>query len=271
MKAIRAISIAILSIALLSCIFAEFVAPNHYAKQDREASNEPPSHRYLLGTDELGRDRFARLVYGSRVSFTLAPAAAIFSVLLAEIIGGLAGYVGGVWKSAAMAVTDLVLSMPWLFLLITVRAALPLNVSPMVSVVVTFLLLGMLGWAASARMLCSAGTQIRQSGYVLQAQAAGCRGWRLFFVHVAPNLKPLLLAQFWISVPIFILAEANLGLLGLGISEPLPSWGGMLRELENYSALRSEPWRFAALILLFLVVSAFQFVLPENAANEVRS
>lgn len=270
MRALRIFSIAILCIAALSCIFAPLIAPRPYAAQDREAASQPPSHSFLLGTDELGRDRFSRLVYGSRVSFTLAPAAALISVVLAAIIGGLAGYLGGFFERAAMGVTDLFLSMPWLFLLITVRAVLPLDVSPAASVIVTFSLLGLLGWAASARVVCAASRQIRHSPYLLQAKASGCRGWRLFAVHITPNLRSILLAQFWISVPIFILAEANLGLLGLGVTEPLPSWGGMLRELEDYSAVSAEPWRFATLILLFLMVSAFQFIVPENAVHEDR-
>ena len=114
------------------------------------------------------------------------------------------------------------LSLPWLFLLLTVRALLPLNVPPVTSIVVTFALLGLLGWAAAARVVHASVRTLRNSDFVLQARASGCGRLRLLFVHLLPNLRPILLAQFWISIPVFILTEANLGLMGLGVSEPLP-------------------------------------------------
>ena len=130
------------------------------------------------------------------------------------------------------------MSLPWLFLLIMARALMPLNVSPLVSVLVTFLLLGILGWTTAARVLCASAASLRNSDFVMQARAAGIRGARLFWVHVLPNLKPVLYAQFWISIPVFILSEANLGILGLGVAEPMPSWGSLLKELEGLVSVR---------------------------------
>src|SRR5207237_9173462 len=120
------------------------------AVQYREVATAPPWNEHWLATDEIGRDRFARVLYGTRISLLLAPAASLLSTLVAALVGGLAGYLGGAWARIAMAVTDLFLSLPWLFLLITVRALMPLNVSPLASVLVTFLMLGMLGWASAA-------------------------------------------------------------------------------------------------------------------------
>jgi ABC-type dipeptide/oligopeptide/nickel transport system permease subunit len=194
----------------------------------------------------------------------LAPAAALISTLLAALVGGLAGYLGGVWLRLATGLTDLFLSLPWLFLLITVRALLPLNVSPLFSVLITFLILGLLGWAASARVLCTSAQSLRSSDFILQARASGLHGSRLFFVHVLPNLKPVLYAQFWISIPVFILSEANLGILGLGVAEPLPSWGSLLRELEGLVSFREEPWRLVPLLLLIIVMTSFQMVLSKE-------
>ena len=99
------------------------------------------------------------------------------------------------------------------------------------------------------------------SDYLLQARASGISGARLFWRHLLPNLRPILLAQFWISVPVFILSEANLGLLGLGVSEPLPSWGALLRELENYTAVLQNPWMLAPVALLVIVVGCLQVAL----------
>jgi len=260
----RKAACAVLLLVVLVPLAANWLAPAGYAKQYREAAGAPPSHEHWLGTDDIGRDRFARVLYGTRISLLLAPAAALLSTLMAALVGGLAGYLGGTWARSAMAITDLFLSLPWLFLLITVRAMMPLNVSPLVSVMTTFLILGMLGWTSSARVLCATAGSLRNSDFVRQARAAGISGARLFWIQVLPNLKPVLYAQFWISIPAFILSEANLGILGLGVAEPLPSWGSLLKELEGLVSVGDEPWKFVPLILLVMVVTAFQMVLPKG-------
>jgi peptide/nickel transport system permease protein len=254
----------ILLLVVLISLGANWLTPGGYAKQYREAAGAPPSAQHWLGTDDIGRDRFARVLYGTRISLLLAPAAALLSTFLAALVGGLAGYLGGAWARVAMAVTDLFLSLPWLFLLITVRALMPLNVAPLASVLVTFLILGALGWTSAARVLCSSAANLRRSDFVCQARASGIRGARLFWVHVLPNLRPALYAQFWISIPVFILSEANLGILGLGVAEPLPSWGSLLRELEGLVSMGEEPWKFVPLILLIVVVTSFQMVLSNR-------
>lgn len=260
----RKLACAFLLMVGLFAVFADRLAPAHYATQFREAPNAGPSRNHLLGTDDIGRDRFSRILYGTRISLLLAPAAALLSTLMAALIGGVAGYLGGFWARCAMGFTDLFLSLPWLFLLIMVRGLLPLDVSPLVSVMVTFLLLGLLGWAASARILCAGAAALRNSGFLLQARASGLRGTRLFAVHVVPNLKPILYAQFWISIPVFILSEANLGMLGLGVVEPMPSWGSLLRELEGMLSLGEAPWKLVPLVLLILVVSSFELILTKQ-------
>ena len=260
----RRVACSILLLVAGVSLAANILAPAGYAKQDREAADSSPSRTHWLGTDEIGRDRFARVLYGTRISLLLAPAAALLSTLMAALVGGLAGYMGGGWARGAMAVTDLFLSLPWLFLLITVRALMPLNVSPLVSVLVTFLLLGLLGWTGAARVLCASARSLRDSDFVRQARASGVRGARLFWIHVMPNLKPVLYAQFWISIPAFILSEANLGILGLGVAEPMPSWGSLLKELEGLVSVGSEPWKFVPLILLAVVVTSFQIVMSKR-------
>jgi peptide/nickel transport system permease protein len=261
---VRKLACAFLLTVGVFAVFADQLAPAHYATQFREAPNAAPSRQHLLGTDDIGRDRFSRILYGTRISLLLAPAAALLSTLMAALIGGVAGYLGGFWARCAMGFTDLFLSLPWLFLLIMVRGLLPLDVSPMVSVTLTFLLLGLLGWAASARILCAGAAALRNSGFLLQARASGLRGTRLFAIHVVPNLKPVLYAQFWISIPVFILSEANLGMLGLGVVEPMPSWGSLLRELEGMLSLGEAPWKLIPLALLILVVSSFELILSKQ-------
>jgi len=257
----RWIAVVLLAALFLIALGANLFAPAPYAKQFRSDMDHAPSQQYPLGTDELGRDRLSRLLYGMRISLLLAPAAALLTTLLAAIIGGAGAYAGGIWNRLTKIVIDLFLSLPWLFLLLTVRALLPLDIPAITSVVVTFALLGTLGWAASARVVAAAVRGLRDSEFILQARASGSPPVRLLVHHVLPNVKPILLAQFWISVPLFILTEANLGMLGLGVTEPLPSWGNLLRELENYTALAHSPWLWAPLLSLVLVVSLFQFIL----------
>jgi len=105
---------------------------------------------------------------------------------------------------------------------------------------------------------------LRNSDLLLQARALGLHGIRLFAVQVVPNLRPILVAQFWISIPVFILSEANLGILGLGVAEPMPSWGSLLKELEGLASLGDQPWRLVPLVLLILVVTSFQVVLSRE-------
>jgi ABC-type dipeptide/oligopeptide/nickel transport system permease subunit len=145
-----------------------------------------------------------------------------------------------------------------------VRAVLPLNISPVASATVTFLLLGLLNWAASARVVCAGARNLMQSDFVWSARAAGFSGFKLMRLHLLPNLRRTLLAQFWISIPVFIIVEANLGAMGLGVSEPLPSLGGLLREMQNVVLLRPEPWRFAPVLVLVVVVSSFQVLLNKQ-------
>lgn len=268
MKILRFAAAALLVVAALAALGAHYIAPAGYEHQFRESPDAPPSAQHLLGTDDLGRDRFARLLYGMRVSLLLAPLAAAIATALAALVGGLAGYFGGWVERCLMLLVDLFLCIPWLFLLIAVRAVLPLNIAPEASVIVTFALLGLLGWAASARVICAGTRDLMKSEFVWMARASGFFGFKLVRLHLLPNLRGTLLAQFWISVPVFIIAEANLGVLGLGVSEPLPSLGGLLQELQHVVTLRQEPWQFVPLLVLILVVSGFQTLLSRQ---EVRA
>jgi len=268
MKALRIAAVTVLVLAALTALGAHYIAPAGYEHQFRETPAAAPSSHHLLGTDDLGRDRLARLLYGMRVSLLLAPFAAGLATLLAALIGGIAGYWGGWVERCLMLLVDVFLCVPWLFLLLTVRAVLPLNISPEASVVVTFALLGFLGWAASARVICAGTRDMMKSEFVWMARATGFSGLKLIRLHLLPNLRGTLLAQFWISIPVFIITEANLGMLGLGVAEPLPSLGSLLGELQHVVTLRPEPWQFVPLIVLIVVVSSFQTLLNKQ---EVRA
>jgi peptide/nickel transport system permease protein len=259
---LRAVSAAILCIVFAVGLFAGAVSPYSYAKQFRERPNAAPSASHLLGTDSLGRDLFARLIYGTRVSLLLAPAAALLSTLIAGVFGALAGLVGGWCERLILVAADLSMALPLLFVLLALRAVLPLDISPILSVIATFVLLGLLGWPSSLRVVWAATRNLRNSDFLLLARATGCGRWRIILRHVLPNLRPVMFAQFWISIPVFVLTEATLSMLGLGVMEPLPSWGNLLRGLEDISAVSANPWRLSPLILLILVVICFQLILP---------
>ena len=267
MRILRLVAYCLLIALFAVTLLAELFAPYSYSTQFRESPSSPPSAQFPLGTDDLGRDRFSRLIYGSRVSLLLAPAAAFLSILVAALVGGIAGYFGGWCERLIISGIDLFLSLPWLFVLLTVRAVLPLNATPWTSVIITFGLLGLLGWAVPARVVRAGTRSLRQSEFVLQAKATGQKESRILRIQILPNLFPIFSAQFWVSVPAFILAEANLGLLGLGVSEPLPSWGNLLRELESYSALQTNPWLLSPLILLVLVVGCLQVVISNEESS----
>jgi len=260
----RAICCGILGVVFACGLFAEGFTHYPYALQFRELPNAAPSSLHLLGTDGLGRDLFTRVVYGTRVSLLLAPAAALLATIIAAALGGIAGLRGGWLESVILASADLSMSLPLLFVLIALRSFLPLDVSPVLSVVATFVTLGLLGWPSSLRVVCAASRNLRQSDHLLLARATGYSNSQLLFQQVIPNLRPIFLAQFWISIPLFILTEATLSMLGLGVMEPLPSWGNLLRGSEDFSAMAANPWRLVPLFLLVLTVICFQFVLPSS-------
>jgi peptide/nickel transport system permease protein len=268
MKPLQKVAASILFAIFVSMALATFLLPVPYARQFRDTPNASPSTAHPLGTDGLGRDSLSRLLYGTRVSLLLAPAAAFLSTLIAAFLGSVAGLLGGWFERIVLAASDLSLALPWLFLLLVVRAMLPLDVPPLVSVVIAFLMMGLLGWQTSVRVICAAARGVRDSDFLLLARSTGCKPARLVWRHVAPNLRPLFYAQFFISIPLFILTEANLSILGLGVMEPMPSWGNLMRGFEDLSTLSANPWRLVPLILLVIVVMCFQLVLPTQEATQ---
>jgi peptide/nickel transport system permease protein len=239
--------IRVIAICFLAVVVITALVPVQYEHQFRDSPNASPSRRFPLGTDDLGRDRLSRLIYGTR--------SAVLSCAAATALGGAAGF--GVADKFILGAADLSLSLPWLFLLLMVRAFLPLNVSPMLSVTITFLLLGVLGWAGPAKVVRAAVRKLNRSDFMLQARATGSS--RLLSKHLIPNVMPILWAQLWITIPAYVLAETTLGMLGLGVMEPLPSWGNLLRELEG-GQITNHPWLLAPVLLLAAVVGSFQVI-----------
>jgi peptide/nickel transport system permease protein len=263
MTLMRLLAAGFLLTVLMTALWPSLLTTASYDRQFRDFPSAPLSKRFPLGTDELGRDRLSRLLLGTRISLLAAPAAALLSTFLAALAGGMAGFLGGWYDRAAGIALDVMLSLPWLFLLIIVRAMLPLNIPATLSLLVTFGLIGLLGWPSAARVVRAGCRTLRHSDLVLQAKASGLTTARVLVKHVLPNVRPILVAQFWTSVPIYILAEANLSFLGLGVADPLPSWGNLLRALETGFTPAAGAW--APLILMVIVVSCLYLIRPSEA------
>ncbi len=256
MTRVRKIATWYLGATFFVALSAGILAPHDYAAQFRDHIGEPPSSDFLLGTDDLGRDRFSRLLFAMRVSLVMAPATAALTTMLVAGIGLLSGWRGGWLGEGIMVLSDLLLSLPLLFLVITLRALLPLNVSPQLSVAALALVLAAVGWPTGARVVRAIVSNLRTSAPVLQARAYGSAVPRLFAIQILPNLRSPLAAQFWILVPAFLTAEANLGILGLGVSEPIPSLGNLLAELRDYQRIPEEPWILIPAAFLVLLLTA---------------
>ncbi|MDE3162160.1 MAG: ABC transporter permease [Acidobacteriota bacterium] len=236
------------------------------------ASPDDPSTRHLricaisdgaahfLGTDEFGRDVWSRLVYGGRLTLLISLSAALAATLVALAVGIVAGYSGPLADSALMRLVEACMAVPWLYLLLAVRALLPLRSPPIVAAAVCALVMAAIGWARPARILRGAAHAARQSAYVTLARATGASPWHIARWHLLPALAPLALTQFTVLVPQFIAGEIALSYFGLGVTEPLVSWGDMLAAAQHLSAIVQYPWLMApiwAMIPLFFAIHIF--------------
>lgn len=217
---------------------------------------EEPARIFLLGTDVFGRDVFSRLLFGSQISLLSSLGAALLAVLLGMILGGVAGYYARWVDAAVMRLSEVFLSMPWLYLLLAVRAALPLRMDPRESYLVLAVIMGLIGWARPARLARGIVLSVKEAEYVTAARSFGASGIYIFRRHIAPSLRGVLFTQLSLYIPQFLLAEVTLSFLGLGVSEPAASWGNMLADLQ---AFVSDPhwWLFAPMFALFAILLAY--------------
>lgn len=218
---------------------------------------DAPERVALLGTDGLGRDQLSRLLYGARVSLFAGLAAAAVALSLGTILGALAGYFRGRVDQLLMRLVEVFLSLPALYLLLGVRAFLPLEVTARQAFLLIVTIVGLLGWPKPARLVRGLVLSARERAYVVAARGFGASDLYLLWRHILPQTFDLVLTQAAILVPAYILAEVSLSFLGLGIAEPEASLGNLLAVLQRPQVLTSYGWMLAPAALLVTVILAY--------------
>ncbi|MDX2032211.1 MAG: ABC transporter permease [Blastocatellia bacterium] len=221
---------------------------------------EEPGRVFLLGTDSLGRDLWSRLLHGAQQSLGIAAVSLLIALPLALAIGGAAGYYGGTFDFAVMRAIELFLALPALYLIIALRTALPLDLEPKRVFLAMVAVIAFFGWAHLARLVRGLALSLRAREFVMAAIATGAGDWRILTKHMLPHLQGFSLTQAALMAPGFILAEVTLSYLGLGVPEPLPSWGSMLSSATSTPALTLHWWNLAPIGAVFLVTFSFQLI-----------
>ena len=228
------------------------------------------SRIYLLGSDAYGRDQLSRILYGGQISLLAGLLGAGLTLLFGVLIGSTAGYYGGWRDGLLMRVAELFAALPWLYLLFALRAFLPLAVRPLRAFFLIILVIGAVGWARPARLVRGVVLSAKERDFVRAARGFGATDGYLLRRHILPETTSVILTQAAILVPQFVLAEMTLSFLGLGVPEPVPSWGNLLASLQQYSVLVSYWWMYApalAIVPFFLGYLGLASTLHQNAGT----
>jgi peptide/nickel transport system permease protein len=205
---------------------------------------------YLLGSDGYGRDQLSRLLYGGQVSLLAGLLGAGLTLVIGLCLGAVAGYYGGWRDDVLMRIAELFLALPWLYLLFALRAFLPLAVNPLQAFFLIVAVIGTVGWARPARLVRGVVLSAKERDFVRAARGFGATDGYLLRRHILPETSSVLLTQAAILVPQYVLAEMTLSFLGLGVPEPVPSWGNLLSNLQQYSVLVSYWWMYLPAIIM---------------------
>ncbi|RWD74808.1 ABC transporter permease [Mesorhizobium sp.] len=215
---------------------------------------------FLAGTDRLGRDVLSRIIYGARISLTIGLVGIGFSFLLGIVIGGLAGYHGGIFDLIVQRIIEVLQSIPSIPLWLALAAIMPITWSPILIYFGITVILGLLHWTGLARAVRSKLLALREEDYVLAAQLMGASSSRIIRRHLIPGFMSHLIATATISIPGMILGETALSFLGLGLRAPITSWGILLTEARSVSVIAFYPWLLLPILPVILVILAFNFL-----------
>ncbi len=242
----------VLGVTLVVAVFAPWLAPYDPVKTKPWDSLHPPSSKYWLGADRLGRDQLSRLIYGARVSLLIGVGGVSIAVCLGIMIGVTAGWYSGMWDEVLMRLMDGLSAFPSLLL------ALALVAITGGTVVNIILVVGVVGTPWVARVIRSQVLSLREREFIVAVRGLGARPGRIMLKHLIPNCLAPVIVQASLSIAAAILLEAALSFLGVGVKPPTPTWGGMLR--HAFETVSQAPWLTVSPgVVIFLVVLAFNF------------
>lgn len=249
------LGLIVLSVLVVLAVFAPVFSAFSPYKLNLPDRASPPDSRHWLGTDGTGRDIWARVILGGRVSLSVGLVAVSISTFIGTVLGGVAGYYGGTTDSVIMRITDTVMSFPSLVIIITLVAV----VGP--SVYNTMFAIGLLGWPRIARIVRGQFLYLREQTFVEAARAVGAPSKRIILSHILPNAIGPIVVSATFGVASAILTEAGLSFLGLGVQPPTPSWGGMLRDAQTMTILEKMPWMWVPPgTMIVLAVLSINFI-----------
>lgn len=214
----------------------------------------------LFGTDKFGRDLFSRIVYGSRVSMTIGLVGTFISVIIGAIMGAISGYYGGWIDVIIQRLTELLRSFPQIPLWLALAMIIPPQWPSTMVYFAIVMVLSFIGWMGVARVVRGMVLSLREKEFVLSSKTMGASGFRIIIKHLLPNTMSYLIVVSTLSIPGMILGESSMSFLGLGIKEPMTSWGLLLGQAQSLSALSSHPWFLIPGIFIVIAVLSFNFV-----------
>jgi peptide/nickel transport system permease protein len=214
----------------------------------------------LFGTDRLSRDLFSRTWFGARISLSIGLVGVFVSFILGVILGGISGYFGGPVDDAIQRVIDFLLAIPGLPLWMTLSAALPRDWPTIKMYFAITIILSVLGWCGLARVVRGKILQLREEDYTLAAQGAGASDWRIITRHLLPGFTSHLIVSITFSIPAMILNETALSFIGLGMQPPAVSWGTLLQDAQNLTAVAQQAWLLIPALFVITTVILFNFI-----------